>query len=644
MSKHLMPSAVLVLGLALGTPLAWSQEASGGDIAELSLEQLENIVITSVSRQEERLSNAAASIFIISASDIRRSGVRSLPEALRLAPNLQVARIDARNYAITARGFNSAFTNKLLVLIDGRSIYSPLFSGVFWDAQDVVLEDIERIEVISGPGATIWGVNAVNGVINIITRSAKDTQDGMVSVSAGRDDRDGTVRYGGRLPKGGHYRAYAKTVEVDDTANAAGASRFTGFRRRQAGFRADWDLTQGGLSISGDAYQGALEQARTRDIRIAGANLVGRWTRKLSDESNLRLQMVLDHTERSQPNAFVEKLDTVELEAQHDLRLGNTHAIAWGGGIRFSRDDLTNAAAFSFLPADKELHWANIFVQDEIALRDNLRLTLGMKVEHNNYTGAETLPGVRLGWSFAPGHLLWGNLARTVRAPSRIDRDIYVPSKPIMIGGVPRYQIAGGPTFESEVANVAELGYRVQPSSRWTFSATAYYAKYDRLRTLEPNTANLPYTGLQEFRNMGDGHVRGLELWARWQLAERWRLNAGAVVQSVDTGLEPGSRDVSARTGLATNDPNRHWLLRSSHDLSARSQLDWTLRYTGALANPQVPAYYELDLQWTWKPMPNLDVALIGQNLLHSSHAEFGTSPGRSVFERSGLLKLTWRF
>jgi iron complex outermembrane receptor protein len=639
-----MPSAVLVLGFALGAPFAWSQEAPGGDIAELSLEQLDNIVITSVSRQEERLSNAAASIFIISAGDIRRSGARSIPEALRLAPNLQVARVDARNYAITARGFNTTLQNKLLVLIDGRSVYSPLFSGVFWEAQDVVLEDIERIEVISGPGATIWGVNAVNGIINIITRSSKDTQDGLLAVGAGRDDRDGTVRYGGALPNGGHYRVYARTVQVDDTFSEAGADTNSGFRRRQAGFRADWDLAQGGLTISGDAYQGALGQARREDVRIAGANLLARWTRKLSDDSHLRLQFILDHTERMQPLIFGERLDTIELEAQHDLRVGDRHAISWGGGLRISRDDLGTSTSFAFLPGDKDLHWANLFVQDEIALRDNLRLTLGMKVEHNNYTGAELLPGVRLGWTFAPGSLLWGNLARTVRAPSRIDRDFYVPRAPIMIGGVPRYQIAGGPSFESEVANVLELGYRVQPSTRWAFSATAYYAKYDRLRTLEPNTANVPNTGLQEFRNMGDGHVRGIEMWARLQPAERWRVHAGAVVQSVNTGLEPGSRDISARTGLATNDPNTHWLLRSSHDISARNQLDWTLRYTGKLANPKVPAYYELDMQWTWKPMHNLDVALIGQNLLHSRHVEFGAAPGRSVFARSALLKLTWRF
>jgi len=641
-NKKIAPMA-LAVSLALGAGSASAADMPPGDIADLSLEQLENIVITSVSRQEERLANAAASIFIISASDIRRSGVRSIPEALRLAPNLQVSRVDARNYAITARGFNSPFENKLLVMIDGRSVYTPLFSGVFWDAQDVVMEDIERIEVISGPGATIWGVNAVNGVINVITRSSKDTQDGLATISGGKNDRDGTVRYGGKLGGAGHYRAYARTVEVDDTYRADGVNTQTGFRRRQAGFRADWDLAQGGLTVSGDAYQGALGQAGTEDIKISGANLLSRWTRKLSDESDLRLQLILDHTERNQPNAFIERLDTVELEAQHGARLGDRHNIAWGAGYRFSRDQITNSFS-GFLPAHKDLHWANIFAQDEISLRDDLRLTLGMKVEHNTYTGAEYLPGARLGWSLDPIQLLWANVARTVRAPSRIDRDFYAPVVPVMVGGVPRYIVGGGPDFQSEVANVAELGYRIQPSPQVSFSATAYYAQYDRLRTLEPNTANLPNTGLQEFRNMGDGHVRGIEMWGRWQPVDSWRLNAGFVVQSVRSGLKPGSKDATGNNGLATNDPPRHWLLRSSHDLSAQTQFDWTLRYTGALPNPHVPAYYELDMQWMWKPTPNVDVALIGQNLLHASHPEFGALPGRSMYERSAQLKLTWRF
>jgi iron complex outermembrane receptor protein len=294
-------------GLAMTSALA---APAASELSDLSLEQLSNVVVTSVSRQEERLAGAAASISIISSSDIRRSGARTLPEALRMAPNLQVARVDARNYAITARGFNSPFENKLLVLIDGRSVYSPLFSGVFWDAQDLVMDDIERIEVISGPGSTIWGANAVNGVINVITKSAKDTLGGRVSMTVGDGERTGTARYGAQVGANASYRLYAKTLAVDDTATAAGVNTRTGFNRRQAGFRADVDLASGGATLSGDAYQGALAQIGTRDIGISGANLNGSIGGRNSEGSDYRVQLVLDHTERNQPNAFVEYLDT----------------------------------------------------------------------------------------------------------------------------------------------------------------------------------------------------------------------------------------------------------------------------------------------------------------------------------------------
>ena len=634
-------SAVLTAAAARAEPQAPSQP--DGDLADMTLEQLGNVVVTSVSRQEERLSDVAASIFIISAGDIRRSGAQSIPEALRLAPNLQVAQVDGRNYAITARGFNSPFENKLLVMIDGRSVYSPLFSGVFWDAQDVVMEDIERIEVISGPGATIWGANAVNGVINVITRSARDSQGGLLSGAGGDRQKNGSARYGGELPGGGYYRAYAKYAQVDDTRTAAGVDTGTGMRHSQAGFRADWDLDRGAMTVSGDAYEGSLGQLDTRDIYTSGANLLGRYTRKLADDSDLRLQAILDHTERNQPGAFVERLSTLDLEAQHGVRLDARHNVAWGGGYRYSWDDVSNGTAFGFLPGKLNLHWANVFAQDEITLRPDLKLTAGLKVEQNSYTGAEYLPSLRLAWTLAAGQLLWSDLARTVRSPSRIDRDLYAPTTPIVVAGVPRYVIGGGPDFQSEVAKVLEIGYRAQPLPALSYSITAYVSSYDRLRTLEPQT-DPNATALSVFSNFGEGDEHGIEMWGRWQLTPAWRLNAGAVFQHVQTDLKPGSMDTSGSSGLATDDPARHWLLRSSHDLSERSQLDLTLRYTSALPAPAVPAYYELDAQWMWQPRPNIDVALIGQNLLHDAHPEFGSAPGRSVIERSVLLKLTWRF
>jgi iron complex outermembrane receptor protein len=628
-----LPCLALLAGATVG-----AETVPDSDLADLSIEQLSNIVINSVSRQDERLNNAAASVFILTGSELRRSGVRSLPEALRLAPNLQVARVDARNYAVTARGFNNAFENKLLVLIDGRSIYSPLFSGVFWDAQDVVMEDVERIEVISGAGATIWGVNAVNGVINIITRSARDTQGGLLSAVAGAREKDGTARYGARTPGGAYYRLYARYMDVDDTKEESGAGTRTGMRRRQAGFRADMDLLQGGLILTGDAYQGALGQRRTADVQVSGANLVGRYTRKLAGGSDLRLQLVLDHTERNQPNNFIERLDTAEIEAQHGVRLGGMHSLVWGGGYRHSWDNVM-PIGFGFHPGKLDMHWANVFAQDEITVAPQLKFTAGLKVEHNNYTGAEFLPSMRMAWTPDPRQLVWGSLARTIRAPSRVDRDWYAPAKPLIIAGQPRYLVAGGQTFESEVANVAELGYRAQPSARWSYSGTLFFADYDKLRSTEP----LPVLGF-EFRNLGKATTRGLELWGRWQATRAWRLSGGLTAQKVKLGLRPGSRD-SLTSGLfLANDPRFNWQLRSSYDVSDAQQLDLTLRYNGELPHPVVPSYYEMDLQWLWRVRPNLEVALIGQNLLHARHPEWGAAPTRSVYERSALLKVTWRF
>jgi iron complex outermembrane receptor protein len=612
--------------------------APGQDIADLSLEELANVQVTSVSKRPEPLSSAAASIFVITGADIHRSGATTLPEALRLAPNLEVARVDARNYAVTSRGFSSPFENKLLVLIDGRTVYSPLFSGVYWDVQDVVLEDVERIEVISGPGATMWGANAVNGVINIITKSAAATQGTLLSATAGRDERNGAVRYGGTLANGGHYRAYAKYTANDDLRAENGATVSTGWHREQAGFRTDWGDAGREITVQGDVVDATLHQAGTADIQVRGANLLGRVNQTFAGGSTATLQAYWDHTERDQPLAFVEHLDTLDLQLQHAVNLGEKHRLVWGGGYRWGHDRVQNGPAFGFLPGTMNLHWANLFAQDEIALADSLRLTAGLKFEDNNYTGVEVLPTLRLAWNPKPSTLVWGALSRSVRAPSRIDRDLYSPTVPAVVNGVPQYGIAGGPEFESEVANVFELGYRAQPTPTLSYSATAFYGDYDKLRTLEPNQHG---TG-SVFRNFANGHTRGIETWASWQAAKAWRLSAGGVVQRVETAAEPASRDLSGATGLATSDPSHYWMLRSSYDFAEGQELDVTLRQVGALARPAVPSYTAVDLRYGWRLRKGLEVALIGQNLFDPHHAESGAAPGRHSFERAVLLKLVW--
>jgi iron complex outermembrane receptor protein len=597
------------------------------DLTELSLEELANIRVTSVSKKPESLADAPASIFVITGNDIRRSGSTTLPEALRLAPNLQVARVDARNYAITARGFNSPFANKLLVLIDGRTVYSPLFSGVFWDAQDVVLEDVERIEVISGPGATLWGANAVNGVINVITKAAADTQGGLAAVGAGNNEKHGAFRYGGALDNGGHYRVYGKYADNDDTERADGVPVLTGWRREQAGFRTDWGNSNKSITLQGDAYNGSLHQQGTRDIGIAGANLVGRMDTRLEGGSNLSFQAYWDFTERNQPNAFIEHLHTVDAQLQHSLTMAEVHNIVWGAGYRFAMDRVQNDTTFAFLPEDLNMYWGNVFVQDEIVLRENLRLTAGAKVESNNYTGVEFLPTLRLAWKPEPHNMIWTSASRSVRAPSRSDRDLFAGS------------LLGGPDFRSEIANVAELGYRAQPTSTISWSVTAFYSRYDELRTLELNRDGSGAV----FSNGAEGSSRGIESWGSWQALPAWRLSAGFVAQRVSTTLKPGRMDLTGSTGLATSDPSNYWSLRSSYDIAQGKELDVTLRHSGKLRGPEVPAYTTMDVRYGWKIRRDLELSVVGQNLLDSSHPEFGAAPTRSEYDRGVFVKLVWR-
>lgn len=613
--------------------------AALSDLAELSLEELANVRVTSVSKRPERLADAPASIFVISSEDIRRSGATTLPEAMQLAPNLQVARSDARNYAITARGFNSVFENKLLVLIDGRTVYSPLFSGVFWDAQDVVLADVERIEVISGPGATLWGANAVNGVINVITKSAADTQGTLVSIGASSNEKQGVMRYGGAMNNGGHYRVYGKHAENDDTQRAGGRSTQTGWRRRQTGFRTDWGDGADGVTVQGDAYEGGLHQAGTADIRIAGANLVGHLNRKLDDDARLNLQAYWDYTQRDQPLAFVEKLHTFDLQLQYSKKMATSHDVVLGAGYRLALDRVRNDVAFAFLPGSKNLYWSNVFVQDEITLSEQLRLTAGLKLEDNNYTGLEFLPTLRLAWKQSDTVLLWGSASRSVRTPSRIDRDIFSPPNAPVVNGVQQFALNGGAHFESEVANVVELGYRAQPSSVFSYSATMFYSQFDRLRTLEPSPDGV---GLA-FHNGARGRSHGLETWGTWQAAPAWRVSAGGVVQRVSTFVKAGVVDTTAASNLATSDPNQYWMIRSSHDLAPGHELDLTVRHSGSLHQPSVAAYTALDVRYGWKIRPDLELSLVGQNLCEPSHPEFGAAPGRSEFDRSAYVTLLWR-
>jgi iron complex outermembrane receptor protein len=609
------------------------------DLKKLSIDDLMGLEVTSVSKQAERLADAPSSIFVITSDDIRRAGVTSLEEALRLAPNLQVARIDASQYAISARGFNNAVGNKLLVLIDGRTVYTPIFSGVFWDQQDVMLEDVERIEVISGPGATLWGANAVNGVINVISRKASDTQGGLVSLRGGDEETGATLRYGGALGDNTHVRVYAKGAQLDNTRRANGTAVPDAFDFGQVGFRADWQSGRDELTVHGDVYSGHAEDRGSPNfgpvgrIKSSGANLLSRWTRTL-ENSDLRVQAYVDHAERQDLNTFSPEADVYDLELQHSVRRGN-HRLVWGGGYRHGRDEVEPGRFLGlipsgFIPASQALDWWNVFAQADFALTDSFSLTAGLKFEHNDYTGVENLPSVRFAWKLSPQLSLWGAASRAVRAPSRLDRDLFLPLTPPFI-------FAGGPDFVSEVAHVYETGLRGQVSNRVTYSATLFWHDWDKLRS-----GSAPQVVLQ---NQINGSVYGLEAWGTWEVIEGWRLSAGLLSLHKDLTLEPASTDPGGVDNPnLSNDPDYKMMLRASVDLGSDHQLDLSARHVATLPHPVVPNYTAVDLRYAWRARPELEVSLVLRNAFGGEHAQFNDAPARSQIASDFYGQVRWSF
>lgn len=633
---------ILAAALAAASSVAAAQDA----LTELTLEELGNITITSVSKRAQPLSDAAASVFVLTRNDIRRSGATSLPEALRLAPNLQVARASANGWAISARGFNGSAANKLLVLIDGRSVYSPLFSGVFWDVQDVVLDDIERIEVISGPAGALWGVNAVNGVVNIITRSSGLTQRGLGVAQLGSDESQVTLRYGGALDGGATYRVYGKQMHRNATQGTAGQRIDDSSRTTQAGFRADVTVAADMLMLSGDVYTGRREQPEPGtlvtgaefalgDVSVSGGNLLGRWERELAGGGKIATQATFDRVERVVRPTFSQTLAIADVQFQHSMPPLGRHTVAWGAEYRRTDDKVSNSEFVAFLPAHRQQSWASLFIQDEIVLSPSLRATLGARLERNDYTGWEALPSARLSWKPAVEQLLWAGASRTARAPSRLDRDAYVP-------GAPPYLLAGGPEVDSEKATVYELGYRGQPWRDLSISVTAYRAKYDRLRTQELGSLDPIQV---YFGNGMRGTVRGVELWGTFQLRSNWRLHAGFTRLWQDLKYKPGSIDTANSRALAEGaNPARQALLRTSYDVSERVAINATARYVSRLSDPNVPSYATGDLRIAWATSDDLEVSLAATNLFGPDHGEFTSETTRTSFSTAVVLGVQARF
>jgi iron complex outermembrane receptor protein len=610
---------------------AWAQP-SGDGLGDLSLEQLGKVDITSVSGRSERLADAPASIYVISGDDIRRSGATTLPEALRLAPNLEVARVSASTYAISARGFNNSLGNKLLVLIDGRIVYTPLFSGVFWDAQDVLLEDVDRIEVISGPGATLWGANAVNGVINVITRSAAKTQGLLVGVESGGDGNTDVVRYGGRLGGDGSFRVYAKREQIEHTENAADQSLPDGFDRDQAGFRADWGDPDRGFTLQGDTYRGRSQEPLFGPEDLSGFNLLADWNRRDSDGSSQRLLAYVDHTRRDEPLDFRDRMDIEDVEYQRDVPFGRQDVL-WGLGYSHAHDDTAPGLLAAFIPATRDLDWEDAFAQDEIRLKDSLKLTVGARLDRNIYTGIEFLPSIRLAWKPSEDRLLWAEVSRAVREPSRIDREFFFP-------GFPPFLITGGPDFVSELSDVAEVGYRAQPTKNFSWSVTLFDQYYENLRSGEPQP-----DGSFQVENGTAGRVWGAEAWGTWQVFDRWRLSAGLSELREGFHTRAGFHDPDGSVDLG-NDPRHQWSLRSTFAVTPALEFDVMTRSVSALPAPLIAAYTAVDATLDWRINAHVDLTLIGQNLFGAGHVEFAPGPvvPPSDYDRSADVRLQLRW
>ncbi|MBI5468977.1 MAG: TonB-dependent receptor [Deltaproteobacteria bacterium] len=652
---------------------ASDMEEHSKDLMTLSIEELMDIEVTSVSKKLQKLLEAPAAVFVVTQEDIRRSGASNIPDALRMVPGLQVARIDANKWAITSRGFNGRFANKLLVMIDGRSVYTPLFSGVFWDQQDTLIEDIERIEVIRGPGATMWGANAVNGVINIITKGAKDTQGVLLSTGAGSEERGFlNLRYGNKIGDAS-YRVYLKYFDRDTSVAPGGGEAADAWNVLRAGFRADMEMKESdSLTLQGDFYNGEagitttaatltspFQSTSSDDTYIAGGNLLARWRRAFSSTSDMALQFYYDRTEFKFED-IEENRDTFDLDFQHRFALGGLHEILLGLGYRLTRDDIKSSFYLSLDPESRQDNLLSAFVQDEIELlKEKLVLTVGSKFEHNNYTGVEIQPSARLLWTPDPDHSVWTAVSRAVRTPSRAEDDIRINSRVVPPGvfdpALPAIlAVLGDRNYESEELIAFELGYRLRPLERLSLDLATFYNLYDNMRTLELGSASLettpspahivvPFTAA----NMMDGETYGVEVSADWQALDWWSVHLAYTYMEINLRLEGGSTDTTSEENVEGQSPHSQISLRSFMDLGKGLELDIWARYVDDLPDLNIESYTTLDARLSWKPRKDLEISVIGQNLLDKSHREFAPELINILateVERSVYGKLTWRF
>ena len=636
-------SPIFAVSLCAGLLAALLVPAAAQTVQELqgmSIGQLQSLDVTSVTKNREALSDAPAAIYVITQDAIHRSGAQSLPEILRLAPNLEVDQIGSSRYVITARGFSGNipdqnFSNQLLVLIDGRTVYTPLYSGVYWDVQDVVPEDIERIEVISGPGATLWGANAVNGVINIITKNASDTEGGLLDVSVGNFVQSATLQYGGRVADDLAYRVYVRDYLGGDSEDAKGASAHDRWSKPQGGFRLDWTPSGAdSVTLQGDAYSGAENQPGSPDNDMTGQNLVARWNHDWSDGSSLQVQSYYDRTTRGTPGSGRFDLSMYDLDIQDSFDWGSWNRIVVGGGLRVSTYRIRGSASLYFVPAARSLDLSDVFAQDSISLRPDLTAILGFKLEDDPYSGVSPLPSARLSWKLNENTLLWAAVSRAIRSPTPFDEDVAE-----RVGSV--VALNGDRNFQAATLTAYELGVRAQMGSQVSASISAYYNAYDRLRTVEFTTgpANLNLTWGNKLR----GYNYGFEAWVDYQPEDWWHLSASLDELRQDFHFAPGATAPFIGVSQLGDDPETSATLRSSMALGGDVEWQADLRYVGTLHDPHLASYVELNSSIGWQMTDSVRLSLSGFNLLHDRHYEFPPSEASAV-PRSYSVGLQWRF
>ena len=666
--------AVIALLCAGSNARAQLNQGPTDPLKRLSLEELANVEITTQSKAPEQVWKTASAIYVITQDDIRRSGATNIPEALRLAPGVEVARISGNKWSVGIRGFGSRLARSVLVLIDGRSVYTTLLAGTYWEVQDTEMEDIDRIEVIRGPGGTVWGPNAVNGVINIITRNSKDTQGFLTTASGGNQEQAAvSARYGGGNGKGLNYRIYAKGFD-NGPEQHSDASNYDRWASLQAGFRTDWVRNQrdsftlqgdlyeqrAGETVTAVSYTAPYSQTATGNALLSGGNILGRWTRVFREGDDLQLQVYYDAANRHEPN-FADIRKTVDFDFLQRFHLGSRNHISWGLGARASHGyEPLVVSGLYFIPNTSTDQLYTIFLQDTIALAPNrLTLEVGTKLLKTNFTGVEPEPSIRLLWTPTPTQTFWLAATRAVRTPSDAERDYFLSG---YIGAAPPGSAPAGsqyfarfnanPNFESEKLYGYELGYRRLVGHNVYFDLASFYNQYRDLFSLdiigapfvESNPAPTHLLLPAEFGNGLVGSTTGGEIAPEWRPTSFWRLRGSYSFLHMVIKKSPNSLDVGSGPGTAGSSPQHQAMVQSSFDLPRSVTFDLDYRYTSALPGLSVPAYSTANARLAWSFKQNWELSAVGENLFQPNHVEFGSDPGPNVaIKRIVYGKLVWR-